>query len=80
MRGRSGRSPEGARHGRSQALEFDSTEWIQCTYSGSDWEPEEEAELAEDEDWEESDPWNCIEDHPSLWKSERREGRDRDAE
>jgi hypothetical protein len=60
--------------GSGYNLEFSSTEWIQCTYSGSYVYPEdEEEELYDDEEeLEDYEPWNCIKDHPSLWKLEAR--------
>ena len=63
-------------YGSGFNLEFVSTEWIQCTYSGSYIHPEDLEEL-EEEDYED-DPWTCVEDHPSLWGAgTSRRGRER---
>ncbi|MBW2417619.1 MAG: hypothetical protein JRH19_03695 [Deltaproteobacteria bacterium] len=63
--------------GSGYHLEFSSTEWIQCTYSGSyvypEDEDEEEEEEVYDDDGEDYAPWNCLKDHPSLWKIEARD-------
>jgi hypothetical protein len=65
-------------YGSGFNLEFISTEWIQCTYSGSYVYEDEEEEVYDDEEYEDSDPWNCLKDYPTLWKIQSR--RDREAE
>jgi hypothetical protein len=55
-------------YGSSYVLEFDSSLWIQCSYSGQYYfDDEEEEEYLDDEDYEDEKPeWSCLGKAPSL--------------
>ena len=53
-------------YGSSFVLEFDSSLWVQCQYSGHYYFDEEEYEDEED-DWEPDEPtWSCLDKSPAL--------------
>ncbi|MCP5039947.1 MAG: hypothetical protein GY944_02885 [bacterium] len=55
-------------YGSSFVLEFDSSLWVQCQYSGNYYFDDEEEEVYEDdEDWEEEESeWSCLDKRPAL--------------
>lgn len=63
-------------YGSSFVLEFDSTLWVQCQYSGHYYFDEEEEEYEDDEDdWEPEEPeWSCLDKRPALFGEEAAEG------
>lgn len=63
-------------YGSSFVLEFDSSLWVQCQYSGNYYfDDEEEEEFEEDEDWEEEEPdWACLDRAPALMGDDSDEG------
>ncbi|MDP6980904.1 MAG: hypothetical protein QF570_20270 [Myxococcota bacterium] len=67
-------------YGSSFVLEFDSSLWVQCQYSGNYYfDEEEEEEYDEEDDWEPETPeWSCLDKRPALWGDEDAEGREED--
>ncbi len=57
-------------YGSSYILEFDSTEWVQCSYSGQYYFDEEEEEEEEEEDEFEEPSWNCLGKRPAFLSDE----------
>ena len=56
-------------YGSSYVLEFDSTEWVQCSYSGQYYFDDEEEEYGE-EDMPEEPSWSCLGKRPSFLAQE----------
>ncbi len=64
-------------YGSSFILEFDSSLWVQCQFSGNYYFDDEEEEYDEEEDWEPETPeWSCLDKRPALWTDEESEGGD----
>jgi hypothetical protein len=55
-------------YGSSFVLEFDSSFWVQCSYSGNYYFEEDEEEFdEEDEDYANEEPvWTCLDKRPAL--------------
>ena len=55
-------------YGSSFVLEFDSSLWVQCQFSGHYYFDEEEEDYEDEEDdWEPEEPsWSCLDKRPAL--------------
>ena len=54
-------------YGSSFVLEFDSSLWVQCQYSGHYYFDEEEDYEDEEDDWQPEEPtWSCLDKRPAL--------------
>ncbi len=65
-------------YGSSFVLEFDSSLWVQCQYSGHYYFDEEEEDYEDEEDdWEPEEPeWACLDKAPALLGEDEEEGAD----
>lgn len=65
-------------YGSSYILEFDSTKWVQCSYSGQFYYDDDEEEDYDEEDIPVEPTWNCLGKQPSFLADEPEGGEDED--